>query len=51
MGYISLEIFKGDEQTGDIFIDSHQVEETVGKRGLDLAPHTIIRRLMPYMEC
>jgi hypothetical protein len=51
LGYISLEIFKGDEQTGDIFIDSHQVEETVGKRGLGLAPHTIIRRLMPYMEC
>jgi len=48
-GYISLEIFKGDEQTGDIFIDSHQVEETVGRD--DLAPYTIIRRLMPCLEC
>ena len=47
LGYISLEIFKGHEQTGDIFIDSHQVEDTIGKS--DLAPCTIIRRLLPYM--
>jgi len=46
LGYISLECFKGDEQTGDIFIESHEVENAVGKCGLDLAPHTIIRRLM-----
>jgi hypothetical protein len=47
LGYISMEVFQGDEQTGDIFIDSHQVEETVGRD--DLAPCTIIRRLMPYL--
>ena len=50
LGYISLEIFKGDEQTGDVFIDSHQVDDAIGKKGLDLAPYTIIRRLMPYFE-
>jgi len=49
LGYVSLEVFKSEEQTGDIFIDSHQVEESIGRDGL--APHTIIRRLMPYMEC
>jgi len=49
LGYVSLEVFKGDEQSGDIFIDSHQVEETVGRD--DLEAYTIIRRLMPYLEC
>lgn len=47
LGYIGLEVFKGDEQTGDIFIDSHQVEETIVRD--DLSPYTIIRRLMPHM--
>jgi hypothetical protein len=47
LGYVSLEVFNGDEQTGDIFIDSHQVKDTLGRD--DLAPYTIIRRLMPYM--
>ena len=49
LGYIGLDAFKGNERIGEVFIDSHQVEETVGKRGLDLAPHTIIRRLLPYL--
>lgn len=48
LGYVSLDVFKGDEQTGDIFIDSHQVKETLGRD--DLTPPTIIRRLMPHME-
>lgn len=47
LGYVSLEIFKGDEQTGDIFIDSHQVKETIGRD--ELSPYTIIRRLMPHI--
>mgnify|MGYP006995682595 CR=1 FL=1 len=47
LGYISFEVFKGEEKTGDIFIDSHQVEETFGRE--DLSPPTIIRRLMPYL--
>jgi len=48
LGYASLEVFTGNEKTGDIFIDSHQVEDTIGNS--DRAPYTIIRRLMPYME-
>lgn len=48
LGYVSLEVFKGDEQTGDIFIDSHQVKDTLERD--DLTPPTIIRRLMPHME-
>jgi len=47
LGYISLEVFKGDEQTGDVFIDSHQVKEALGRD--DLAPPAIIRRLMPHI--
>ena len=47
LGYVSLEVFKGDDQTGDIFIDSHQVKETLGRD--DLSPPTIIKRLMPHM--
>jgi len=47
LGYISLEVFKGEEQTGDIFIDSYHVKETVGRD--DLSPYTIIRRLIPQL--
>ena len=47
--YIGLDAFRGDERLGDVFLECHQVEEFVGKKGLDLAPHTIIRRLLPYL--
>ena len=47
LGYVSLEVFRGDEQTGDIFIDSHQIKETIGND--ELSPCTIIRRLMPHI--
>ena len=47
LGYIGLEVFMGEEQTGDIFIEQHQVIEVLGRD--DLAQHTIIRRLKEYI--
>ena len=47
LGYIGLEVFVGEEQTGDIFIEQHQVIEVLGRD--DLVPHTIIRRLKEYV--
>jgi len=48
LGYIGLEVFKGDETLGEIFLEDHQVKETLGKD--DLAPFTIIRRLGEYIN-
>ncbi len=47
LGYIGLEVFKDEEQTGDIFLESHEVTEILGR--YDLAPCTIIKRLRDYV--
>ena len=47
LGYIGLEVFVGEEQTGNIFIEQHQVIEVLGRH--ELVPHTIIRRLKEYV--
>lgn len=47
LGYIGLEVFKGEEQTGEIFLESHDVTDVLGRD--DLAPCTIIRRLRDYV--
>ncbi|MBN2059918.1 MAG: hypothetical protein JW882_05815 [Deltaproteobacteria bacterium] len=48
LGYIGLEVLKGDEKVGEIFLQDHQVKEILGKD--DLAPFTIIRRLGEYIN-
>jgi hypothetical protein len=47
LGYVGMEIFAGNERTGDLFLQPHEVEEVVGSDRLQ--PHTIIRRLMPFV--
>jgi len=47
LGYVGLEAFMGSEKIGDIFLEEHQVKETIGRD--DLAPFTIIRSLMDYL--
>jgi len=47
LGYIDLEVFNGEEQTGDIFLEPHQVIQVLGR--YDLAPCTIIRCLKDYV--
>lgn len=46
-GYIGLQAFKGEEKSGDMFLESEQAEDILG--GDDLAPYTIIRRLIDYI--
>ncbi|WDP92375.1 MAG: hypothetical protein HUN04_22685 [Desulfobacter sp.] len=45
--YVGLEIFQGADKTGEIFLDEHQVKETL-ERG-DLAPFNAIKRLREHM--
>jgi len=47
LGYVGLEVFKGNERVGDMFLEYHQVIEVLGR--CDLAPYTIIRRLKEYI--
>ena len=47
LGYIGLETFEGSQPAGDIFLQEEQVVETLGRA--DLAPFTIIRRLMEFI--
>ncbi|MBC2711134.1 MAG: hypothetical protein HGJ94_09110 [Desulfosarcina sp.] len=47
LGYIGLEVFEGDQTVGDIFLQGNQVKEVLGRE--DLAPFTIIRRLMEFI--
>jgi hypothetical protein len=46
LGYIGLEVFKGEDKTGDIFLEPHEVAEVLGRDVL--APCTILRRLSDY---
>jgi len=44
LGYIGLEVFEGAYKTGEIFLESHQVKEVLGRD--DLAPVNAIERLL-----
>ena len=48
LGYVGLEAFEGSEPAGEIFLQEDQVTETLGRA--NLAPLTIIRRLMPFID-
>ena len=47
LGYVGLEVFNGDDRTGEIFLEPHQVTEVLGRD--DLAPFTIVRRLQEWI--
>ena len=47
LGYIGLEAFEGSQSIGDVFLQGEQVTEALGRA--DLAPFTIIRRLMEFI--
>jgi hypothetical protein len=50
LDYVGLEIFRGDESAGDIFLQvDYEITDTLGPRGLDLSDPTIIRRLSEYI--
>jgi len=46
-GYIGLEILEGDEKTGAIFLERHQIKEALGKE--DMAPFNVIKRLREHI--
>jgi len=48
LGYVGLEVFNGDEHTGDLFLEYYNLIEVLGR--CDLAPFTIIRRLKEYVN-
>jgi hypothetical protein len=47
LGYIGLEVFEGPDKTGEMFVDSEQVKEVLGRE--DLAPFNAIKRLREYI--
>ena len=47
LGYIGLEVFEGPGKTGEIFVEEHQVKETLGRE--DLAPFNAIKRLREHI--
>jgi hypothetical protein len=47
LDYVSLEVFNGEDSAGDMFLHGDQVSETIGR--IDLAPFTIIRKLMEFI--
>jgi hypothetical protein len=47
LGCVGLEVFEGDEKTGSIFLESHQVKEVLGRE--DLAPFNAIKRLREHL--
>lgn len=50
--YCGLEVFDfGDpDPVFDVFLQESHVEETLGKKGLDYAPRTIVRKLLEGWE-
>lgn len=52
LGYVGLEVFSGDpaEHVGEIFLQNDwEIEDVLGRKGLDLSPPTIVRRLAQYL--
>lgn len=43
LGYVGLEVFKGEEQTGELFVEETRMKDTFGKE--NPSPITVIRRL------
>jgi len=48
LGYVGLEVFNGNKQAGDLFLEYHNLIEVLGR--CDLAPFTMIRRLREYVN-
>ena len=48
LGYFGLEIFEGSEKVGDMFVESHQVKDILGRD--DLAPFNAIKRMAEYIQ-
>ncbi len=48
LGYVGLEVFEGPVESGDIFLEAHQVIDVLQRD--DLAPFTIVRRLRDYVQ-
>lgn len=47
LGYVGLEVFEVPDKTGEIFLEEHQVKETLGRE--DLAPFNAIKRLREHI--
>lgn len=48
LGYLGLEVFEGSEKTGQIFIESYQVNDLLGKS--NLATFNTIKRMLVYIH-
>ena len=47
--YVGLEVFEGDEQVWEMFLQNDwQIQEVLGKKGLDAAPYNIIKSMLNH---
>ena len=50
LDYIGLQIFKGSEKIGEMFLQGQeQIQDVLGKIGIELASFNIIRRMKKYI--
>jgi hypothetical protein len=47
LGYMGLEVFRGDEKAGDLFLEHHEVVEIFGEK--ELSPGAAISKLVDYI--
>ena len=45
--YVGLEVFSGSQRTGELFLESHEVDQIL--KHCDFAPFTLIKRLKDYI--
>jgi len=51
LDYVGLEIYRGSQQVGELFLQNSQdITDVLGARGLDLADYTIIKRMAQYID-
>lgn len=48
LGYFGLEVFRGKDKIGELFIEAYQVTEIIGRD--DLAPFNTIKRMLEYIQ-
>jgi hypothetical protein len=47
--YVGLQIFEGDQEIGDVFLQDGQIKEAIGRE--DLAPFNTIKRMANCLPC
>ncbi len=47
--YAGIEMFRGQERIGDVFLESGDVETALGRKGLELTSISMVKRLAKHL--